>query len=130
MGGIMEVKDNLKYTKDHEWVLLEDGVGTIGITDFAQGELGDVVYVELPAVGDTVTVGEAFGTIEAVKAVAELLAPVSGTISAINEKLTDDSATINADCYGEGWMVKITLSDSAATDRLLSASEYTEMISG
>ena len=120
----MEIRDNLKYTKDHEWILLEGGVGTVGITDFAQGELGDVVYVELPAVGDAVATGESFGTIEAVKAVAELVAPMSGTVSAVNDKLVDDSATINADCYGDGWMCAIQPSDKDELATLLDAHAY------
>jgi glycine cleavage system H protein len=121
------IKENLKYTKEHEWVLVEGDIGTIGITDFAQGELGDVVYVELPEVGADVTAGEPFGTIEAVKAVAELFAPISGTVTEINEQLADDAGIINADCYGEGWMIKVRCSDPEAMQNLLSPEEYATM---
>ncbi|MCH8991916.1 MAG: glycine cleavage system protein GcvH [Acidobacteria bacterium] len=120
-------RDDLKYTKDHEWLLVEGETGTVGITDFAQGELGDIVYLELPEVGSSVTAGEVFGTIEAVKAVAELIAPVSGTVTDVNGALTEEAATVNADCYGEGWMIKIRLSDPSEAWNLLSVAEYAEL---
>lgn len=120
-------RDDLKYTKDHEWLLVEGETGTVGITDFAQGELGDIVYLELPEVGSSVTAGEVFGTIEAVKAVAELIAPVSGTVTDVNGALTVEAATVNADCYGEGWMIKIRLSDPSEAGNLLSVAEYAEL---
>lgn len=123
----MEIKENLKYSKDHEWILVEGDVGTVGVTDFAQGELGDVVYVELPEVGTEVTAGEPFGTIEAVKAVAELFAPVSGTVTAINEQLADDAGIVNADCYGDGWMIKVRVSDPATLESLLTPAEYAKL---
>jgi len=123
----VDIRENLKYTKEHEWVLVEGDIGTVGVTDFAQGELGDIVYVEFPEVGAEVTAGEPFGTIEAVKAVAELFAPVSGTVAEINEQLADDAGIINADCYGEGWMIKIRIAAPAALDDLLSPEEYAQL---
>jgi glycine cleavage system H protein len=102
----MNIPSNLKYTSDHEWVSMEDGVATIGVTDFAQSELGDIVFVEFPEVGDSFEIGETFGTIEAVKTVADLFMPVSGEIVAINEELDVDPAKVNSDPYGDGWLVK------------------------
>jgi glycine cleavage system H protein len=113
------ILDELKYTKEHEWVLIEDDIATVGITDFAQGELGDIVFVEFPAVGDSVTANEPFGTIEAVKAVAELFAPLSGTVEETNSAAADDAGIINADPYGKGWMIRIKMSDPAELDSLL-----------
>jgi len=121
------IKDNLRYTKEHEWILIEGEVGTVGITDFAQGELGDVVYLELPEVGAPVTFGESFGTIEAVKAVAELYAPVTGTITEVNTALSNQAALVNSDCYGAGWMVKIKLSHPSEVDGLLSPKDYEQL---
>lgn len=121
------VRDELKYTKEHEWVLIEDDLATVGITDFAQGELGDIVFVEFPAVGDSVTANEPFGTIEAVKAVAELFSPVSGTVEETNEMAADDAGIINSDPYGKGWMIKIRFSDPSEIDALLSPDEYREL---
>jgi glycine cleavage system H protein len=123
----VDIRGNLKYSKEHEWILVEGDVGTVGITDFAQGELGDVVYVELPDVGTEVTAGEPFGTIEAVKAVAELFAPISGTVAEVNEQLADDAGIINSDCYGEGWMIKIRLADPASLEDLLSPEQYAKL---
>jgi len=122
------VKEDLKYTKDHEWVRTEGGEVVVGITDFAQGELGDIVFVELPSVGDSVSAEGAFGTVEAVKTVAELFAPVSGEVIAVNDQLNDDAALINKDCYGEGWMIRIRYNDTSELDALLTPSEYSEMI--
>ena len=121
------VHDDLKYTKEHEWVKLDGDTATVGITDFAQGELGDIVFVELPEVGAGVTAGEPFGTIEAVKAVAELFSPLSGTIEAANEEVADDAGIINSDPYGKGWMIKIKLSDPVEIESLMSPDEYREL---
>ncbi len=125
-----EIPKMLRYTEEHEWVREGDGDATavVGITDYAQGELGDVVFVELPSVGDTFDRMEVFGTIEAVKAVSELYSPVAGEILAINEALDDDPAQVNADPYGEGWMIKVKLADAAQLDELLTADEYQEHI--
>ena len=124
----MNIPSNLKYTSDHEWVSMEDGVATIGVTDFAQSELGDIVFVEFPEVGDSFKIGETFGTIEAVKTVADLFMPVSGEIVAINEELDVDPAKVNSDPYGDGWLVKIKLSNSEEGDELMSFTSYEEMI--
>ena len=124
----MNIPSNLKYTSDHEWVSMEDGVATIGVTDFAQSELGDIVFVEFPEVGDSFEIGETFGTIEAVKTVADLFMPVSGEIVAINEVLDVDPAKVNSDPYGDGWLVKIKLSNSDEGDELMSFTSYEEMI--
>ena len=117
---------NLRYTRDHEWVRLDaDGqTATIGITDFAQGELGDIVYVTMPTVGATFAAEETFGDVEAVKTVSDLFMPVSGTIVAVNESLNDAPEAVNTDPYGDGWLVKISLVDSAELDGLLSAEDY------
>ena len=124
----MNVPEELKYTEDHEWAKIEGDVAIIGITDYAQGELGDVVFVELPEVGSTVSKGETFGTIEAVKAVADLFAPVSGEVVEVNEKLGAEPETVNKDPYGEGWMIKVKLSDPAEVDSLMNAKQYKEKI--
>ncbi len=125
----MNVPAELKYTEDHEWAKIEGDVATIGITDYAQGELGDVVFVELPEVGTTIEKGDTFGTIEAVKAVADLFAPVSGEVIEVNEKLGAEPETVNKDPYGEGWMIKIKLSNPAEVDDLMNADQYKEKIS-
>ncbi len=125
----MQVPENFKYTEEHEWVSVEDNIATVGITDYAQGELGDVVFVELPQVNSTLTQMDAFGTIEAVKAVSDLFAPVSGTVIEINEFLVDSPETVNRDPYGEGWMVKIQMSDPTELNNLLSAEDYKSKIS-
>lgn len=119
----------LKYTKEHEWVKLEGNTATIGITDYAQGELGDIVFVELPTVGDEVTAMKPFGTIEAVKAVSDMFAPLSGKVVEVNAALDDDPMIINRDPYGEGWMIKIELSAAEETQQLLDADGYTQIIS-
>ena len=124
----MNIPLNLQYTKDHEWVKIENGVATIGITDFAQGELGDIVFVELPEVGKSFNAGDAFGTIEAVKTVTDLFSPISGNIVAINEGLDNDTGKVNSDPYGDGWLVKIRLSDPDEKDGLLSSIAYEEII--
>lgn len=124
----MEFPKDLSYTKEHEWVKVENNVATIGITDYAQGELGDVVFVELPDVGASFKQMEAFGTIEAVKAVSELYSPVSGEIVEVNPKLEDEAALVNSDCYGDGWMIKIKLSDPSEVEALLDAAGYQELV--
>ena len=124
----MEVREELLYTKEHEWVAIEDAVATIGITDYAQSELGDIVFLELPEVGATVKQMEAFGTIEAVKAVSDIYSPVSGEIIEVNSSLEDEPDQINSDPYGDGWMIKMKMSDEAELDDLLSAGEYKDLI--
>jgi len=121
------VRDDLKYTKEHEWVKLEGNLATVGITDYAQGELGDIVFVELPDAGTTVEHMKPFGTIEAVKAVSELFAPLSGKVQARNEALLDDAGIINKDPYGQGWMVRIELSNPKEVESLLSPDEYRQL---
>ncbi len=117
-----------KYSKEHEWVLVEDGVATVGISEFAQDQLGEVVYVDLPASGDTLSVGDSFGEIESVKSVSELFAPVSGEIVEVNSALGDTPETVNAEPHGAGWMVKVRLDDINELDALLSAEEYDAFI--
>ncbi len=125
----MKVPKDLLYTEEHEWVLVDEGIATIGITDYAQSELGDVVFVEMPSVGTTVKQMEPFGTIEAVKAVSDLFAPVSGEVVEINEMLSNKPETINKDPYGDGWIIKVKLSDAAELENLLSADAYKDKIS-
>lgn len=124
----MNIKENLKYTKDHEWIDIKGDIGTIGVTDFAQGELGDVVYVELPAVGAAIKAGDPFGTIEAVKAVSELYAPVSGTVTEVNARLAEEANLVNQDCYGDGWMIKVKLANPSEAGALLTPKDYTELV--
>lgn len=124
----MDTPDNLKYSKEHEWVKVEGDTAIIGITDYAQGELGDVVYVELPEVGAEVSAGETFGTIEAVKAVSELYSPISGEVLEINSGLEDEPAAVNQSPYDDGWMIKVKMSDSKELDDLLDAAGYKDMI--
>lgn len=126
----MNVPQELKYTKDHEWVRIEGDVATVGVTDFAQGELGDIVYVEVETVGETLEKEEVFGTVEAVKTVSDLFSPLSGEIIEFNESLEDTPEKVNSDPYGDGWMVKIRISDQDQISDLLSASEYKEIIGG
>jgi glycine cleavage system H protein len=121
------VPDGLNYTKDHEWAKFEGAVATVGVTDHAQRELGDIVFVELPKVGAPVKAGQSFGTIEAVKTVAELYAPVSGTIEAVNTALSADAGVINQDPYGNGWIIKVKVA-TAAQDGLLDAAAYKALI--
>ncbi len=124
----MNIPSELKYTKDHEWTKLDGDVVTIGITDYAQGELGDVVFVELPAIGDVVSQDETFGTIEAVKAVADLLSPLSGEVVEINETLGDQPDIANSDPYGDGWLVKIKIPDEEEWNGLMSDNDYKALI--
>ena len=124
----MNIPDNLKYTSEHEWVKLEGEIAAIGVTDYAQGELGDVVFVELPSVGSRVKAMQEFGTIEAVKAVSELFAPVSGEVLEINPILEGDPMAVNRDPYGLGWMIKIRINDPGEMDKLLPPSEYRKLV--
>ena len=125
----MNVPEELKYSEEHEWVRVEDNIATIGITDYAQGELGDLVFVELPSTGDDAEQSESLGTIEAVKAVSDLFAPVSGKVVEINESLADDPEAVNRDPYGDGWMVRIEMTDPSELDDLMDAPAYQEKIS-
>lgn len=124
----MNVPENLLYTKDHEWGLVDDDMVTIGITEYAQHELGDIVYIELPAVGNPVSKGDAVGTIEAVKTVADVYSPVSGEVVTINEALKDAYELVNKDPYGEGWIAKIKISDPSELESLLTPGEYSKLI--
>ncbi len=126
----MEFPDTLRYTKEHEWIRLEDdgATVTIGITAFAQSELGDIVFVEVETVGESLASGDVFGTVEAVKAVSELFMPISGTVLAFNEDLEDHPELVNEDPYGEGWMIKVELGDPSEVEGLLSAADYAEMV--
>lgn len=126
----MTIPGELKYTKEHEWVRTDGKVATIGITDWAQSELGDIVFVELPNVGDTVGKAQPFGTIEAVKAVSEMFAPLSGTVVEVNSALEDDPMAINRDAYGDGWMIKMELTDLSELEQLLDAGGYQSIIGG
>ncbi|MBN1408328.1 MAG: glycine cleavage system protein GcvH [Calditrichaceae bacterium] len=125
----MNIPSDLKYTKDHEWIKVDGDTATVGITDYAQGELGDVVYVELPEEGAEVSMNEAFGSIEAVKAVADIFSPVSGEVIEINEAIQDEPEKVNQDAYGAGWMVKIRLSNPDELSQLMDAAAYKEHIS-
>jgi glycine cleavage system H protein len=118
------VPENLQYSKDHEWVSVEGDIGTVGITDHAQNSLGDVVYVELPKAGESFEAHEAFGSVESVKAVSEIFTPVSGEVTAANETLQDEPEKVNADPYGDGWLIRIRLRSKGELDSLLSAAEY------
>lgn len=123
------VPENLQYSKDHEWIRVEGDTGTIGITDHAQHSLGDVVYVELPRVGENFAAHEAFGSVESVKAVSELFTPVSGDVTEVNEALQDEPEKVNGDPYGEAWMIRIRIKDKGEIDSLLSAAEYEDFLS-
>ncbi len=125
---MMDFPADLKYTKDHEWIRIEDGTGVVGITDYAQGELGDVVFVELPAVGTKLQQGKQFGTIEAVKTVSDIYAPVSGEIVELNALLKDSPEIMNKEPYAGGWMVKIKIENKSELNNLLDAAKYREMI--
>ncbi|MBO6069296.1 MAG: glycine cleavage system protein GcvH [Bacteroidales bacterium] len=124
----MNIPETLKYTEDHEWVMLDGDVATVGITDFAQGELGDIVFVDIQTVGETLAKGEKFGDIEAVKTVAEAYMPMSGEVLEFNEELEAAPELVNSDPYGQGWMIKIKCSDLSEFDKLLSAVQYKEII--
>ena len=124
----MNIPENLKFTKDHEWIKVEDGVATVGITDFAQGELGDIVYVDIESVDETIDRDEVFGSVEAVKTVSDLFMPLSGEVIAFNDDLEDTPEKVNSDPYGDGWMIKIKISDNSQIDDLLDAAAYKEVI--
>ena len=119
---------NYKYTKEHEWISVEGATGTVGITDYAQSSLGDIVFVELPKVGDTLEAGKIFGSVESVKAVSDLYSPVSGTVTAVNEELKDAPEKVNADANAT-WMLKLELKDASELEKLLSAAEYEAFVS-
>ena len=124
----MNFPSNIKYTKDHEWIRVEGGIGTIGITEYAQGELGDLVFVELPAVGTKLSQGKAFGTIEAVKAVSDLYAPLSGEVTEVNKKVQETPEVVNKDPYGAGWMVKVKVTKADEGASLLDADAYKKLV--
>jgi len=124
----MNIPADLKYTKDHEWVKVEGDTAIVGITDFAQGELGDIVYVEVETLDETLDKDEVFGTVEAVKTVSDLFLPLSGEIVAFNESLEDEPEKVNTDPYGDGWIIKIKISDSSEMDSLLNDADYKELV--
>jgi len=124
----MNVPENLKYSKDHEWIRVEGEEAFIGVTDFAQSQLGDIVFVEIETEGETVDKDEVFGSIEAVKTVSDLLMPVTAEVLEVNEKLEDEPELVNSDPYGEGWMIKVKIEDAAQLDALLSVEQYKELI--
>ncbi len=126
----MNIPEELKYTKDHEWIRIDGDVATVGVTDFAQSELGDIVYVEVETVDETLDAEEVFGTVEAVKTVSDLFLPLSGEITAFNEKLEEEPELVNSDPYGQGWMIKMNISDASQIDTLLTADAYKELIGG
>jgi glycine cleavage system H protein len=124
----MNIPAELKYTKDHEWIRVEGDAVTVGVTEFAQSELGDIVYVDVDTVDDTIEKDEVFGSVEAVKTVSDLFMPISGEITAFNEELEDEPETVNKDPYGAGWLIKINISDASQIDELLSAEDYKNLI--
>ncbi len=124
----MNIPNNLKYTKEHEWVLIEGNIGTIGVTDYAQGELGDVVYIDIDPSLSEVKKGESIGTIEAVKTVSDIFAPYSGKVVEINQELKDSPEVVNSDPYGKGWMIKVEISDASELSDLLDAAAYQALI--
>ncbi|MCB0504429.1 MAG: glycine cleavage system protein GcvH [Cyclobacteriaceae bacterium] len=124
----MNIPADLKYTKDHEWVKIDGKMATVGITEFASKELGDIVFVEVDTVGDEINVGDVFGTVEAVKTVSDLFMPINGTVEEFNEALEDSPESVNQDPYGEGWMIKVALEEGADTSELLDADAYKELI--
>jgi glycine cleavage system H protein len=125
----MNVPDNCKYTDKHEWIRIDGEEAYIGITDYAQGELGDIVYIEIETEGEKLALGEAFGTIEAVKTVSDLFMPVSGEVIEFNSKLEDEAELVNKDPYGEGWMIRVSIDNPAEVDELMSPEQYRELIS-
>lgn len=124
----MNIPVDLKYTEDHEWIRVEGDVAIVGVTDFAQGELGDVVFVEIETEGEELDKGETFGTVEAVKTVSDLFMPVGGEVAEFNEALADEPELINNDPYGKGWMIKIEIADNSELDALISAEEYQKLL--
>ncbi|MFT4646464.1 MAG: glycine cleavage system H protein [Polaribacter sp.] len=126
----MNIPSNLKYTKDHEWIQIEGNIATVGITDFAQGELGDIVYVDVDTLDDTIEEGEVFGSVEAVKTVSDLFMPLTGEVIEFNDGLEDDPELVNTDPYNNGWMIKIKFTDQSQIDALLDAAAYESLIKG
>ena len=126
----MNIPAELKYTKDHEWIKVDGDVATIGITDFAQSELGDIVYVDVDTLDDTVEIEEVFGSVEAVKTVSDLFMPLTGEVIEFNETLEDEPELVNSDPYGAGWMIKVKISDASQIEGLLDAEAYQELIKG
>ncbi|MFT4802413.1 MAG: glycine cleavage system H protein [Flavobacteriaceae bacterium] len=126
----MNIPAELKYTKDHEWIKIEGNLATVGITDFAQGELGDIVYVDVDTLDDNIEEGENFGSVEAVKTVSDLFMPLSGEVVEFNEELENEPELVNTDPYGKGWMIKIAISDSSQIENLLDAEAYKDLIKG
>ncbi|MBM4171803.1 MAG: glycine cleavage system protein GcvH [Ignavibacteria bacterium] len=124
----MNIPENLKYTKDHEWIKVDGNTALIGITDFAQGELGDIVFIDISPDLSELTIGESFGTIEAVKTVSDLYAPVSGKLIELNSKLTDEPQIINTDPYGDGWIIKVEMTDSSQLGELLDSAAYSNLL--
>jgi glycine cleavage system H protein len=124
----MNFPENLKYTKDHEWIRIEGGIGIIGITEYAQGELGDVVFVELPSIGKKIEAGQSFGTVEAVKAVSDLYAPVTGEVTEVNKEIQDTPELVNKEPYERGWMIKVTLAKPDEVKTLLDVEAYKKLI--
>ena len=124
----MNIPENLKYTKDHEWIKVDGDVATVGITDYAQNELGDIVFVEIETEGETLDKEEVFGTVEAVKTVSDIFMPISGEVVEVNSKLEDSPEIVNKDCYGEGWLIKIKYSEKSELEDLLDADKYKELI--
>jgi glycine cleavage system H protein len=124
----MNLPENLRYTKDHEWIRVEGDVAFIGITDFAQKELGDIVYVEIETVGKEVAQNEVFGTVEAVKTVSDLFVPISGKVLEVNPKLNSEPELVNSDPYGDGWMIRLSIADASEMDSLLTAEAYAELV--
>lgn len=125
----MNFPENLRYTKDHEWVKVEGDQATVGITEFAQGELGDIVYVEIESVGKELASGAVFGTVEAVKTVSDLFLPLNGTVTEVNPKLNSNPELVNTDPYGDGWMIKMTIKDQSEVDSLMDAAAYQALVS-
>ncbi|NCT09779.1 MAG: glycine cleavage system protein GcvH [Flavobacteriia bacterium] len=126
----MNIPSNLKYTKDHEWIKIDGETAIVGITDFAQGELGDIVYVDVDSLGDTVEEGAVFGSVEAVKTVSDLFMPVTGEVIEFNDALAEEPELVNSDPYGKGWMIKVAISDSSQIENLLNAESYQKLIKG
>ena len=126
----MKILDNLKYTENHEWVLIEENIATIGITDYAQNELGDIVYVDVDTLGQDLNIDDIFGSVEAVKTVSDLFMPLTGEVIEFNEGLEDDPEIVNKDPYGKGWMIKISFTDNSQIEDLLDAQAYQELIGG
>ncbi len=126
----MKIPENLKFTQDHEWICMEGELATVGITDYAQGELGDIVFVEIETVGETLVKGDIFGTVEAVKTVSDLFMPVSGEVIEVNSDLADKPELVNQDPFGKGWMIRIKVTDKGELETLLTPEDYRKMIEG